>query len=318
MLNTVATLLKSKTKQYASIDDYFKHIVKEVGYPPLHEFFSADIVMSDGRKLHVDVLDFSKNVPTILFIPGTAIYSLCYAEFLYKLSSQGFNIVGLDPRGHGRSEGTRGDYTIEDIMQDAEAAHDYAVKRFGDNVSIMGSSQGGIVSFYLAAKHNNRFVSAVCQNFADLTADESHKLVRYPNLIKYLKPTLLQFGKLMPDTPVPVSMYLDLEKIRVKYFGNAKKFMEQDPLALSHVSLKAVSSLATTKISKPIEEITTPIMVFQGDADSIFPVSYTQNIFDKITAKKRMEVFSGLNHAIMVEDPEIIIPPIVDWLKQVH
>lgn len=311
-------MIKSKVRTYESFEAYFSFISKELGFPPIHEFFETDVVTSSGLKLHVDVLDFSKNVPTVVFVPGTGIYGLCYAEFLYKLSEMGYNIVALDPRGHGRSEGARGDYTISEIMSDVEAVHQYAVARFGDNVSLMGSSQGGIVSFYLAAKHEQRFASAICQNFADLTSETSHKLVRYPNLIKYIKPTMIQFGKLMPDTLIPVGLYLDLEKIRVKYFGNAKNFMDQDPLALSHVTLRAISSLATTPLAKPIEEITTPIMVFQGDADSIFPVAYTQAIFDQIKAKKRFDIFPGLNHAIMTEDPEILLAPVSDWLKQVH
>lgn len=316
LLNTF--MLKSKVRSYESFEAYFSFISKELGFPPLYEFFESDTLISDGNKLHLDVLDFSRNVPTIVFVPGTGIYALCYAEFLYKLSELGYNIVALDPRGHGRSEGTRGDYTLSEIMADVEAAHEYAVNRFGDDVSLMGSSQGGIVSFYLAAKHDHRFVSAICQNFADLTSDSSHRLVRYPNLIKYIKPTIIQFGKIMPEALIPVALYLDLEKIRVKYFGNAKNFMDQDPLALSHITLRAITSLATTELAKPIAEITTPIMVFQGDADSIFPVSYTQAIFDQIKSKKRFEIFPGLNHAIMTEDPGVILSPIAQWLKEVH
>jgi pimeloyl-ACP methyl ester carboxylesterase len=279
--------------------------------------FEFDTFTSDGLQLHVDVLKYSPDAPTVVFMPGTAIYGLCYAEFLCKLRDQGFNVVAFDPRGHGQSEGVRGDYTISELMTDATNAITYAINRFGDNVSLIGSSQGGIVAFYLATQ-DKRLKSVICQNFADLTWEESTKLTRFPRLSRYAKPLLARFGKILPDTPVPVGMYLDLEKVKVKYFGNAKVFMQGDPLALQSITFRALSSLATTKIPKPIEEIEVPVMVFQGTADSIFPVDYTRNIFDRLKCKKRFRLFEGLDHAIMVENPDIIVRPIAEWLEEVH
>ncbi len=311
-------MIQSATRSYESLDHYFDFICDFVGFPALHKHFQPAEVYSDGLRLHVDVLEVDKDAPTIVFVPGTAIYALCYAEFLYKLSQEGFNIVGLDPRGHGRSEGNRGDYTMNDLIKDTERVIYYAKERFGDNVSLMGSSQGGIVSFYIASKQDNNVKSVICQNFADLTWSESTQLTRYPQLAKYLKPLVLQMGRLLYDTQIPVSIYLDLEQINVKYFGNAKKFMDMDPLCLHSVSLRALNSLQTTEMPRPIEEVETPVMVFQGNADSIFPISYTQDIYDRLNCKKRFEIFEGLNHAIITEDPDVILPPIVDWLKEVH
>ncbi|MDX2002726.1 MAG: alpha/beta fold hydrolase [Chitinophagales bacterium] len=309
--------LVGRDRVFSSLEEYFDHVSEAVGFPKLYQHFQSDTFESDGLRLHADIYEHSPNAPTIVFMPGTAIYSLCYAEFLYALGQHGFNIVGFDPRGHGQSEGTRGDYTISELMTDASNAITYAINRFNDNVSLIGSSQGGIVSFYLAAQ-DKRLKSVVCQNFADLTWEESMKLTRFPRLARYAKPLLMKFGKIMPDTPVPVSMYLDLEKIKVKYFGNAKNFMMGDPLALQSITFRALHSLATTEIPKPIEEIDTPVMVFQGTADSIFPVDYTRSIFDRLKVKKRFRLFEGLDHAIMVENPDIIVRPIAEWLEEVH
>lgn len=307
----------SSTKAYKDLDQYFEYVSNTMGFPKLHEEFEHAEVISDGLRLHVDVLEHSPEAPTVVFIPGTAIYAMCYAEFLYKLGEQGFNIVGLDPRGHGRSEGTRGDYSIEELMRDAEVAVEYAIKRFGPNVSLMGSSQGGIVAFYLAAK-GIPVKSVICQNFADLTSPASTQLTRFPRLSRYMKPLLVKFGSIAPSTMIPVGIYLDLETIKVKYFGNAKNFMNMDPLALHSVSFRALTSLATTEIPAPVESINIPVMVFQGTADSIFPVDYTRDIFDRLTCKKRFRLFHGLDHAIMVEDADAILMPIAEWLKEVH
>lgn len=310
-------MLSSKERDYHSLDEYFDYIAETTGYPRIHKEFNNDFIYSDEIRIHLDLLVHDKNTPTVVFMPGTSLYAMCYAEFMYKLHQRGYNVIGFDPRGHGRSEGTRGDYSVEELMRDAQNVISYAIHRFGENVSLMGSSQGGIVAFYLAAK-DSRLKGVTCQNFADLTSEASHKLTRFPRLSKYMKPLMLRMGGLAPDTPIPVNIYLDLDSIEVKYFGTAKKFMNIDPLALHSVSFRALQSLASTPLSCAIEDITTPVMVFQGDEDSIFSLDFTQEIYDKLTCKKRFDVFPGANHAIMIDETDTILDPIVNWLEEIH
>jgi len=307
--------LRSKDRVFHSVQEYFEFITDELGYPPLYRYFTEDWIESDGHRLHLDIYEAGKSAPTIVFVPGTAIYALCYGEFLYKLGQSGFNVVGLDPRGHGRSGGKRGDYTIPELMTDIENTITYAINRFNDSVSLAGSSQGGILSFYMAAK-DARLRSVVCQNIADLPAPETLNLVKYPNLTKLLRPLLMSFGN--GNSQVPVTSYIDLEKIKVSYFGNARKFMETDPLVLKSISLRALRSLASTPVPVPIDQIKVPVMVLTGTADTIFPVSYTQWLFDKLTCKKRLQLYDGLDHAMLHENVDVVLPPVLQWLREIH
>ena len=307
----------SKDKTFNTLNEYFEHIVETVGFPPVHKYFKSDTVISDGIKIHVDVFEFDASAPTLVFIPGTAIYGLCYGDLLYKLGQTGYNIVSFDPRGHGQSEGARGDYSITDIMTDAGNVITYAINRFNTKVSLMGSSQGGIVAFYMAAK-DERLNSVICQNFADLGAPETLQLARHPRLFKYIKGMIAKHGHRLPNIQIPVTSYIDLDKIPVKYFGSARAFMETDPLTLKTISLRALQSLAHTEMAKPVEQIKVPVMVLQGTADSIFPVSYTQKIFDKIQAKKKFSLFPNRSHAVLHEAAEEVIPEINSWLQEVY
>jgi pimeloyl-ACP methyl ester carboxylesterase len=297
--------------------EYFDFLSETLGYPPLHRNFTSDVVESDGLKLHIDVYEYNPKAPTVIFIPGTAIYAMCYAELMYKIGESGYNVIGIDPRGHGRSQGERGNYTVEEIMKDVENVISYAIDRFNNKVSLMGSSQGGIVAFYIAAK-DKRIQTVVCQNIADLASPESHKLTRFPSVTKYLKPIIANFGHVFSDTQIPLSAYLNLDLIKIKYFGTAANFIEKDPIALKSVSLRALRSLATTPLPAPVESIETPVLVIQGSYDTIFPVSYTQKIFDKLQCKKELIVFPELSHAIMTENVEEIYPPIINWLNSVY
>ncbi len=308
-------VLKSKGRTFNSVTEYFEFITHELGYPPLYKYFTEDTLESDGNLLHLDIFEVGKDAPTVVFVPGTAIYALCYGEFLYKLGQAGFNVVGLDPRGHGRSEGLRGDYSMSELMLDIENTITYAIERFNDKVSLIGSSQGGILSFYMAAK-DPRLKSVVCQNVADLTAPDAMKLVKYPNITKLLKPLFMSIG--WDKSQVPVTSYIDLDKIKVRYFGTAKSFLETDPLVLKTISLRALRSLASTPVPQPIDQINVPVMVISGTADHIFPVSYTQGIYDRLTCKKRLEFYEGLDHAMLHENVDVVLPPVLEWLREIH
>lgn len=123
---------------------------------------------------------------------------------------------------------------------------------------------------------------------------------------------------ILPNAQIPVTSYIDLEKIPVQYFGNAKNFMDSDPLTLKTISLRALQSLASTEIPRPVADIKVPVMVLQGTNDSIFPVNYTQAIFDKLTCKKKLSLFPGKSHAVLHEDIDEVVPEVVSWLNEIY
>lgn len=278
--------------------------------------FNEETITIKGLSLHLSVLKTNVDAPTVVFIPGTATYAMCYAEFLHTLYQAGMNVVGIDPRGHGQSEGLRGHYTVHSIMEDAEHAIHYAKQTFSGPVHLMGSSQGGITALYLATKGVS-VDSVVCQNIADLAAKEATQLSRFPWLGRLGKPILGLLARVLPKTRIPIHSYLALYKVRVKHFGNARRFMQEDPLALEHITLGTLASLASTNLPNPLAALTLPVFVFQGDADEIFPVAYTQHLVDAIgSPTKEFKVYPKRGHGIMVNEPSEVAHDVVHWIKR--
>jgi pimeloyl-ACP methyl ester carboxylesterase len=300
---------------FASAHHYFDHLVETMNYPTFYRHFEEDFTEVDGIKIHLEVINTHPEAPTLVFIPGTAIYGLCYSELLSKIAGKGFNVVTFDPRGHGQSGGTRGDYTVAEIMRDAEQVVTYAIKRFNPEVSLMGSSQGGIVAFYLAAK-DDRLRSVICQNIADLSAPEAVQLSKNPLLFRYIRRVLTKRGHLLPKLQIPISAHINLDKMPVKHFGTARKFMEMDPYCLKSISLRALKSLAHSPMPKPVEQINTPILVMQGTADHIFPVTYIQTLFNKLNGEKKLRLFEGRSHGLVHEEPEGVAEETATWMRQ--
>ena len=296
------------------LSSYFDGLFELAGLPGIREQIEEDWLESDSLRLHLDLFLSRPSDPALVFFPGTSVYSIFYAEFMHKMRLKGFNVVGIDPRGHGRSEGRRGSYTLSSLVSDAQAAISYCINRFGDKVAIAGSSQGGIVSFYAAAS-DRRLKAAVCHNISIGDDPDSVRLTRNPRL-SLIMMRLLPLARVLHGVRIPVSSYLDLKAEVTKLGGNAYEFIKRDPLATTSITLGALASLASTPLPCPPEEIKVPVMVVQGERDNIFPLDYVKKIYDRLTCKKEFLLLKDRPHLVMTDYVDEIVPAVTDWLNR--
>jgi pimeloyl-ACP methyl ester carboxylesterase len=201
-----------------------------------------------------------------------------------------------------------------ELVRDTEAVIQYSLERYSRNVFVVGSSQGGIVAFYIAASQS-RVRGVVCHNLADLSDPESVRLTRYPTLSRLLKP-LLAISRIAPNVQIPISLYLDLKREETRLFGNAKNFVDQDPLALKSISLRAMASLANTPLPCPLEKVPTPVMILHGEKDSIFPRDYVEKIFERLPQPKMFHLVKDRPHLLLTDYVDEVIPPVEQWFRE--
>jgi hypothetical protein len=108
-------------------DAYGKSLMARFGQEELWGTWREEVLHLEGRDLQLYHFESKPEDPVMVFIPGTAVYALLYLEYMYKLSRQGFNVVGFDPAGHGRSSGKRGSYTLGSQVEDARAVIGHAI-----------------------------------------------------------------------------------------------------------------------------------------------------------------------------------------------
>jgi pimeloyl-ACP methyl ester carboxylesterase len=270
---------------------------------------------SGGYRLHLDILPADQDCPVVVFIPGTSIYAQFYMPFMSALRESGFNVVSFDPRGHGRSAGPRGDYTIDGIVDDALAAVAYARQRFNKPVSVVGSSQGGIVAFYVAARDDS-LAAVVCHNLADLNGKTNQVLSR-ARVPSWSVPLVQAVMRLYGGFLIPISLYLDLTKEFLEDGTCVRDFTRKDPLAASWISLRALSSLLKTPLAKPVESITVPIMLIHPAKDLIFPQWYVESVYDRLRCKRKFHFMKNRSHMVMSNRVEKVVPDVAGWLKEV-
>ncbi len=268
---------------------------------------------ANNHRLHLVVLAAGADAPVLVFIPGTAVYARVYIELLYALYQQGITVVGFDPRGHGRSSGTRGDYTINEIVDDALAVSDYARQRFGGKVVVAGSSQGGMAAFYAAARDDS-LAGAVCHNIADLNGRDNLQLstLKIPTWMVPINQFLI---KIYGRFAVPISLYLDLSQEHLKDGTDAETYIEEDPLCLSWITLRALGSLMKTDLARPVEAITVPVMLIHSGQDNIFPQDYVESIYKRLTCPKAYLLLQDREHLVMTNQVDEVAPSMAAWIK---
>ncbi len=170
-----------------------------------------DSVVSNNKRLHLDVYESEGTKKVILFLPGMGCYAGIYREFLSALASQGFNVVGIDLAGHGRSEGIRGEFTFDEIMQNVSDLISYAQTRFSHEIGLMGSSLGGTFALY-AALNDNRLKAILCHNVMNIASD-LHVPTRIPFLIKLLTGRMRHFARPFYRLPAPLRIIVDWLKV---------------------------------------------------------------------------------------------------------
>ena len=291
---------------------HFNGIMQERGNDVRFDRFESASILHDGNKLHLDIIEVDPSAPTVIFVPGTAAYGLIYGDYLAALADNGMNVVSFDPRGHGRSEGLPGSYTINEIISDARAVASYARERFNGNLFMSGSSQGGIVAFYVAAT-DEPLDGVICHNAADLMDSANIDVTTSPKLVKAISGIVRGLAKLFPNAPIKMSTYLNLLS---KGDSPAKQRMLANPYMSKVIRLRALASLSSSKMANPVEKITTPVMLLHAGDDEIFPQKLSENLYKKMTCEKHLEIFEGLGHFLFSEHISAVIPSIADWIKQ--
>jgi len=298
------------------IKAFIAEISEKRGGVNWYDRFEQNSVMSSGLMLHLDVIPVDRERPTVVFMPGTNAYAILYGEFLTALADKGYNIVGFDPRGHGRSEGSRGSYTLSELTADMRAAVAYARNRFGDPVAVAGSSQGGIAAFYLAAA-GDPVAGAICHNLADLGDPASSRLTRSPALSRIMKPFIISLARIFPEFKVPMTAYINLKAEPIRNLGNSKDLLYQGPLLVPFIRLKGMASLAGDELYCPVEAVPTPVLILHGEKDVIFPQEYIEYIYNRLTCKKSLKIYPGFHHYIVFDHVDTILPDVVAWLEDI-
>ncbi len=270
----------------------------------LNPWLARREVFRVGREaIHCELYAHGAEAPTILFLPGIGTYCELYAELLGKLSARGFNVVGIDPPGHGYSGGRRGEYRIEGIRQAVSAVLDLLQQRFHGAFGIFGFSIGATLGL-AAAEADERLQALLCGTLLlpDLPPDLFHQwgwswtwagALFFPGLKMPLR-SLVDFDQLLAGHP-------------------AGDEINRDPLIVFDYPLGTLSSVFNWRSAVVQRRCGFRSAILHGDRDEVLPLAYSQRVIAGCQHPFELIELPQAGHMVPWLRPDCTVERAADW-----
>ncbi|MFX1289183.1 MAG: alpha/beta hydrolase [Promethearchaeota archaeon] len=230
----------------------------------------------------------------ILILHGITAYSGPYELFGNAISKMGFTAIGLDLRGHGLSDGIRGDYPSQKrLINDLRETISYLKKSFS-TLLIFGHSLGVLTA--LLAKTNSK------EKIDGLILLSAGKTVN-PGV--YKSPSALEKIKIL------ISSIFRPSKPAVSYYREGILGLD-DPLFNFKYTLRFMRLVGFKDLDFS-QEIECPILLGVGEHDELFSIESAQSLLDELPCKdKKFFIMPGAKHAVQFTEEKF--KEIKSWL----
>jgi pimeloyl-ACP methyl ester carboxylesterase len=266
----------------------------------------------DGTALYVDYL--GEKDPTVFFVHG---FTNCTQEFYYQKPyfAEKYRVVGLDLRGHGRSEiPVSRDYHAERFAEDLKAVVDaFEPERF----VVAGHSLGGLATFkfyeLFGKKYEGRLkgLAIIDSTGIDISSKfGSGFTLKWTLLMKYCSILMdnnlykMIFEKLS-DSPLYYLLVRWLLSSK-RRSASALEFFQQVGCLTPIATLKGIANVANEgwQQEHSLPNVNIPVMLLVGSEDDITKTDRENRRTYSLLPDARLKVLEGAGHLALQEMPE--------------
>ncbi len=265
------------------------------------------VTSADGLKLFVREYLPEGPAPqrNLLFIHGASEHGGRYSEFAQAATAAGWRVLIPDHRGHGLSEGIRVHVTRFDEYLEDLRLHCRHFSLAPERTALIGHSLGGLIVARLL-ESDPQWVSAACL------------LSPYFGLEVEVPPWTLFVGRILARV---WPWYRFRTRVRSVDLSPDQTYLDrrrQDQLIQRSVTAGwfFVVQSAVQEVHRAAQQVTTPLLVVQGDQDRVVTPQATVDWFQKISSPDRqLEVLPGRLHELLQELDRLQTTQLVlDWL----
>lgn len=263
---------------------------------PHEQFTTSDGVTLFMRRWNPDSLAPLKKGIAVLIFHGFTAYSGPYNMAGIPISAAGYTTFGLDYRGHGLSDGIRGDSPGKDRwIADLAESVKYVRSLGFSKVIVLGHSLG--------------VASAICA--ADAVPDQIAGLVLMSGAYEGRK-GLSEPPSLFEKTRILASAIFRPSYPAVEYYRKGMT-VTKDSLFNFRYTLRYLTMMDVKKLRLP-KDLNIPVLVAVGDQDELFEVDKVRDFYDSIPGNKK-------DFLVMKNTTHAKIPPeswaqVVLWLNK--
>lgn len=272
--------------------------------------YREHLVSSGGGPMALSVWTAAEARGAVVFVPGTAVHPLFYEEFLDGLCAGGCSVVGVHPRGHGKSPRVPGPVRWSDVVANCVDAVTWTALEVGGPVVLVGSSQGSLAAL-LAAAAGAPACGVLVHNVFDPSAESTAEVTRYgwaDRVHRAAHAALRGGARVLPNLPVPITAYLEPDRV----FGAAwtRELFELDPLSLRAYPLRFLADLVTADTRGLYDgSIRVPVVVLAARGDPLFPLAGQQALATRLSAPSvELRVLDVDCHLVLNEALDLALP----------
>ncbi len=223
------------------------------------------ITATDGTQLVATFIPHPQGAKkTIIYLHGLRDHRLSGINYLPIFQKNGYNVLLIDARGHGESQGsfiTWGDREKRDVEQWVSYLSDRIPRGI---VGIFGASLGGATAL-LHSEINETDGNHVDFYIIDSAFSDLKTLIQ-----SQLEERVPPYGKFISSLVLP---YADM----VAYFNGRFTYSRSSPI-------------------KAVPRTSRPILYLHGKADMLIPASMSEDLYAATTGQKEIYLFEGAAH----------------------
>lgn len=241
------------------------------------------------------------NAPPLLLINSIGTTRNLWTRQLHAFSSA-YRVIRYDARGHGRSSVSPGDYTLEQLAEDAIAVMDAAGVA---SAHICGISLGGITAMWLGVHASPRVNSLVLAN----TAARIGSLQSWTERIELVN---------------TLGMSAVADKAMSMWFSKEFRDRERDLINRFHAMVESCppvgylgccAALRDADLREAIANVRCPTLAIAGSIDPSTPVDALKFIHSKISGSRMVTLDAA--HLTNVEQANVFTSKVMAFLGAV-
>ncbi len=242
----------------------------------------------------------------VCLVHGFGEHSGRHGHLAEYLTARSYALLGVDLRGHGRSEGRRGHTPSWDtLLDDVARSLDDTRQRFpGLPVFLYGHSMGGLIVLSFALRRRPSLAGVVATGpLLRLKVEPPAWERTFVGLAVGVLPTLS-----IPSGIDPMTLAHDPQVARAYV---------DDPLVFGRISLRLAQDLMTEGpwVLAHAAEFPLPLLLMHGDADKINSFAASKEFAERVPVDCTFRAWPGLYHEIHNEPEQgEVFAEVVAWL----
>jgi 3-oxoadipate enol-lactonase len=253
--------------------------------------------ISDGARIDYSIAG-APTAPALLFINSIATTRELWARQVSRLS-KAFRVITYDARGHGFSQVTAGDYTIEQLGRDALAILDEAGV---ESAHLCGISLGGLTAMWLGVNAPRRVTSLVLAN----TAARIGSIDMWTERIAFVR----QEG--MAALAAITMPRWFTENFRAREPQTIEQFRSMVASCSRDGYLSCCAALRDEDLREAISTISCPVLCIAGNADPATPPDALRFIHDRIAGARILLLDAA--HLTNVEQDQAFTNAVMEFI----